>query len=358
MASDSTSLPIGNIRNVFVDHLGRLWISTFWGICLYDKSQDNFHRLTLDTGGTERRKAFENRVVFEDSHHRIWAGSNGIGLLLFDEKRQCFIPASKPSHREAAAVGSIVEEDGMLWLIAPEHLIRYNPETAAMDFYKYPLPDEEKNKVQAMVLKQDPQDKDVMWIGTWGSGLMRFSKRTGKYVSYKFQKNALFNLGNIVFDICPTDSHTLWLATNTGIQVFNREKNSFDLPVRDSIHDKTVVNIEAYCIYTDDAGIRWIGTRKGLCNINPSKQKFLSHPLWTNTPATHIIQDTASGKYYGVRFFSQRALYMYDPRTAPKKGTLFPMPILCGLNRFPYSGQTGIAVDRYYERAVHVPGSR
>src|SRR5262245_29835144 len=69
MASDTTSLPIGNIRNVFVDHGGRLWVSTFWGICLYDRSRDHFRRLSLEDGGS-RLSAFENLEVFEDSKQR------------------------------------------------------------------------------------------------------------------------------------------------------------------------------------------------------------------------------------------------------------------------------------------------
>ena len=40
---DSLSLPGNNIRDIYIDGTGQLWITTLSGICMYNKEKDNFN---------------------------------------------------------------------------------------------------------------------------------------------------------------------------------------------------------------------------------------------------------------------------------------------------------------------------
>ncbi|HKR07286.1 MAG TPA: two-component regulator propeller domain-containing protein [Bacteroidia bacterium] len=318
LAGDSTTLSSNQVHHFLTDEKGGLWIGTAQGICMYNKNKNNFTRIPVLTANGERNFYFETFQLFEDSKKNIWATVAYHNLIRFNPKRNCF---EEPLHdlpvfKENGA-GSIIEDaDGTFWVMSFRELVHYNPADRSYKIFENKFPDGEP--FQGIHLFPDSSDPGFLWIASWGSGLVHFDKRSKTFTSYNFEKSISKNLYNIVFKIHQQAPGKLWLGTNAGIAVFNSEKKIYEGFVRDSINDKPIVNTQINDIYRDDEGITWIGTVGGLSNIHPAKQNFVNEPLWLKAPyqkfypVQKYYYDLPEDKFYGIRFYSNRALVIYE----------------------------------------------
>lgn len=66
----------------------------------------------------------------------------------------------------------------------------------------------------------DPLDENLLWVGTFGGGLCRFNKRTGRCERLS-KLNGLPN--NVVYAAIPDRQGNVWVATNQGLCQINRK---------------------------------------------------------------------------------------------------------------------------------------
>jgi signal transduction histidine kinase/ligand-binding sensor domain-containing protein len=341
LAGDSTTLSSNQVLHFLTDEKGGLWIGTAQGICMYNKNKNNFTRIPVLTANGERNFYFETFQLYEDSKKNIWATVAYYNLIRFNPKRNCFeeILADPPVFKKNGA-GSIIEDvDGTFWVMSFKELVHYNPADRSYKIFENKFPDGEP--FQGIHLFPDSSDSGFLWIATWGSGLVHFDKRSETFTSYNFEKSISKNLYNIVFRIHQRSAKKLWLGTNAGIAIFDTEKKIYVGFVRDSINDKPIVNTQINDIYRDDEGITWIGAVGGLSNIHPAKQNFVNEPMWLKAPnqkyypVQKYYYDLPEDKFYGIRFYSNRALVIYERKL--NRQTEYKIPQADELRAEPFS---------------------
>ncbi len=72
------------------------------------------------------------------------------------------------------------------------------------------------------------QDEDgIIWIGTYGSGIYRFDGIN--YISYghDFGENSSIN-GNIIYQLYLDEAKRLWVGTDSGLNLYNRDLDRFE----------------------------------------------------------------------------------------------------------------------------------
>ena len=177
---DTLHIPYGNIRDIFEDTDGTLWLATETGVLNYSPSdgrikplfrsrkniypqdkarkifRDSRGELYVGTEGGLRRYDSQGTLVdiygketangtltndyitsiMEDSSGRLWVGGKG-GLYEFDRDSSCFIPlASFNDSSFSDSVFSIVEDnEGNLWIGASAEILRYDSRTGVC--YEY-----------------------------------------------------------------------------------------------------------------------------------------------------------------------------------------------------------------------------
>lgn len=181
---DPNSLPGNSIYYLFQDSLGDIWISTWAnGICRYNKNTGNFTRYDNRPGnphGLPRAPAMiitddhlgnlwfpmlsdglyvwlrdedafigynsdasqgsisSNSVltVFEDSRKRIWVGTNGGGLCLFERETQTFRTfRTDDGLPDNVIVGILEDDDGLLWLSTNNGISMFDPDNLTFRNY-------------------------------------------------------------------------------------------------------------------------------------------------------------------------------------------------------------------------------
>jgi signal transduction histidine kinase/CheY-like chemotaxis protein len=115
-------------------------------------------------------------------------------------------------------------------------------------------------------IQRDPQDVDVLWVGTNGGGLNRFKKRTGKVRRYS-TKDGLPN--DVVYGILADDAGHLWMSTNKGVSRFDPATGVFrNYDASDGLQSDEF-NRYASCKQPD--GRLFFGGVKGFNHFNPAE---------------------------------------------------------------------------------------
>lgn len=118
----------------------------------------------------------------------------------------------------------IIDGEDSFWVsTASDGLYFYNKKTKATVHYTAEEVSGSLPTNQLMNLVQDPKDKDILWIGSLGGGLVKFNKTTGKCYSFTINEGLP---NNTVYAVETDAKGLLWCSSNRGIFSFDRTDNT------------------------------------------------------------------------------------------------------------------------------------
>jgi signal transduction histidine kinase/ligand-binding sensor domain-containing protein len=338
VGGDSTSLPSNSITNLFVDHSGRLWVSTALGLCYYDRATDAFVRVPLAYNGVVQ-KEFEASMAAEDANKTLWFGTIGNGLARYDPKLNRLealpAPGSSPFQKENRITGCAFAKDGTLWVSTFSNVMHYSPETNSYEKFPSTLRGGAPHELLTVQMRRDPVHEHILWLGTWANGLVRFNTLDGNYTRYKLKPDVSNNLTNIVFDMYARSSTEFWVTTEDGLWAFDLRTNTFAGRISDVSGEFPLILGTTRRIYQDAEGIIWISSEGGVVNIHPARQHFEFCALRQGPPSAEIHVDANEGKVYAVAYYANRRLIVADmANDVPERH--YPIPFADSLLAEPF----------------------
>ncbi|MGM0466844.1 MAG: histidine kinase dimerization/phosphoacceptor domain -containing protein, partial [Acidobacteriota bacterium] len=120
-------------------------------------------------------------------------------------------------------VSILKDSENYIWVGTGSGLNKFDPKSEKFICYKHNRSDH-RSLSNDRVLCVFEDSKGWIWAGTYGGGLNKFNKRSGKFTHYK-KEDGLPN--NVVYGILEDGEGFLWLSTNRGIARFNPEKEIF-----------------------------------------------------------------------------------------------------------------------------------
>lgn len=254
------SLPSKDVQSVYQDRDGFIWISTRNGLFQYDgysitAYKSNLYHPDLLTS---------NNIycVAEDSLRRLWIGTyNGLNVL---DKRTGRI--HKIENPEIAGIGIskiLVTHDQRILFGTEVGLYEYMKEENRFLLFDGNNTDGVFPRVAIKSLFED--DRGDVWIGTWGGGLYRYERKSGKY--WKYPKMNSGNSAHVVFQ----DSYkNIWVGTwGAGLQLlhnaYDPEKTTWTTFTHNEKQAGSISDNLIYAISEDtNTQSLWVGTRSGL----------------------------------------------------------------------------------------------
>lgn len=117
-------------RSIYEDKRKNLWVASFSGLLLLDQATGQFmRRYTSDLNDHQTISSNAILCLFEDSANRLWIGTDGGGLNLFDRDTGKFTRFDRSSGLPDLSITSIQEDkEGFLWLSSYQGLIKFDPE--------------------------------------------------------------------------------------------------------------------------------------------------------------------------------------------------------------------------------------
>ncbi len=231
-----------SIRDLLVDHKGRLWVCSGYGLRGMMKNQHggfeaNEYFPDFEFKDSIRKQEWAFMTIVEDVNHQLWTGSWGGGLMLFQPEEGIF------------------------------ECYRHNPEDISSI-----------SSDLITTIKEMPDGK--LWVGTFNRGLNLFDPVSGKFENYRnnlFIKQQL-NANERIMSILCDKKQRNWIGTGNSLFIFNEglEKRLFartgDI---NKSKEFSLVKDLIYDIYEDNAGLIWIASGSGGVDLyDTQKDKF------------------------------------------------------------------------------------
>lgn len=269
------------ILSVLQSQDGYIWVGTFDGFYKFDGI--NFTRVDADKN---HEKAFSNYTfwsILEDSHHNIWLGTNGGGIIFYDAKEKAYKKFEDEKINNDIVISLFEDSQGTIWAGTRTHLIKIkNKKVEIVEVKDFP-----KLSVHSFT-----EDKNgVLWLGTRRNGLIGI--RDGKVIEHYDTQNGLAS--QQVYALLIDKDDKFWVGTTKGL--FILEDEHFIPQPLHSIKNNpfSVIN---RIFQKKGESIVWVGTYDGLVRLDGEKQSFI--PNLPHDRAGSIDKDNEGNIWVGT----------------------------------------------------------
>ena len=242
---DESSLPSNYINFIAEDSLLNLWVATTKEICLYNRKNNDFQRITINK---HLRPNITSYLLVDDGI--IFGGEHCIYKFKYATKQWEIL---------------YLEQQPKTW-VSFRKMVRYNDRYILINtlwngIYLFDL---HTNKLEKAVNFTDKNynciyvdSQEQLWISPYGKGL--YCYKNNKIIKhYTTTNSALTN--NVIYDITEKDNQ-LWIATDGGgINILSLENNSFSLINHIQGNSTSFPANSIYRIYRDPTNNIWAGT--------------------------------------------------------------------------------------------------
>ena len=202
----------------------------------------------------------------------------------------------------------------ILGLITAHHsLAQYHSNIPSEPRFTHVMSLMDKNVGSTLAIHQDKFG--FMWFGG-KSGLARFDGY--EYVYYQHDVSDPLSLSNnVIWDIEEDEAGNLWLATENGLNFFDRNTQTFTHYTHDPNNADSLRHNTVLTLFRDEHGKFWLGTNWGLDQFDTETKSFSHYPrasdpqLLGGEYVLDIAQDS-SGVYYLATGFGFK---VWNPHT-------------------------------------------
>lgn len=264
--STSGGLRSSTINGITKDRFGLMWFATDDGLAKFDGTSFTVYR--TKNNDPSSLQANEIPAIYEDTKGRIWIGTSGGSLSMYDRKNDNFInfPAGKEPNSLGNNVVKTITSDcnGKIWVGHFQGIDIVDPETRQVT----PFVDSDKKPFSAITVCLLEDSHSRMWVGT-SDGVYVFdkqNKRLAKFVNDPSDPRSICN--NVVHTIKEDKKGNIWIATANGLCMTAANLNGFTTYKHDGFSANTISGNEVNALAVDDQNRMWIGTSSGLDILN------------------------------------------------------------------------------------------
>ena len=256
--------PSDELRCLYADHRGMLWIGTNSGLKSYDGYNLQTVPITPDGTGTLPSKTILS--ITEDPDDNLWLGTRN-GLVRLDRKNGLSVAFHLDGPAQENIYTLYTASDGTVWIGTDGGLTRYEADTGRFTTYGADnawviLPDGTRTRPETYGVKSIVETPDGdLFIGTWSSGLLRFDPKEATFRAYP-----AFNPAGSAFALMLDSRERLWIGTwGQGLfildQPFDEEASQIRCIVPAAAGQRNFTRIvEDTC-----GGVVWAGDIDGIC---------------------------------------------------------------------------------------------
>lgn len=363
--TEEAGLPNNSVTAVMKDSFGYIWVATQDGLARYDGYR------FLSYGVKEPLYRLKGNYVYtlcEDRQKRLWVGSEA-GLDLIDLRTGLSVPAadlgatSELSTLFNSFVRSVIQTtDGSIWVVTDKMLwcLELDRSGVVTDCYRMQAEADESvsaiaeieggvcagvgNCIYRIVKEGDKlrkqqlsesivpfsddwrisclqADGDFLWIGS-NRGLFRYYRQTKTMKRYRYSSHREGMLSQAyITDMKLTSDGSLVVSTFNGLNVYDRESDTFSFIRRVENSEERGLNSNIIvCLFTDGQDI-WAGTQGGGVNLLYLSRRLevsrLGDIPWKLSPGrtpqiSAVTEDKKGNLWIGT---IEGGLYRMNPQT-------------------------------------------
>ena len=352
-SANSKSLSSNRVNKIYVSKDGLIWIGTESGLNVFDEKTGIFKRYFSNNSEKNSLSSSNILSIYEDHLNNIWIGTNnGLNLLNKDKRTWKRFSNSQIKNPSNNSINAITEDETkQLWIGTSFGLNHVNRITGELTYYSI---EKDKNSfdginpIYALVSSKDqklwvgsnttlqlfdiknkqiisindnsgnenltPNDgifslledhSGILWIGTSSEGVIKYDRNLTYFPSYNYSVSNTPTAKNIVRGISEDKKGNIYLATDAGLEYYNRSNGTYQT-FKHSSEDATSLTSDyttAVLVNRSNTGV-WVTTSSNGLNyldIRTGKFKHFKEgkgQFNLNSNNTYSLLEDRSGKIW------------------------------------------------------------
>jgi signal transduction histidine kinase/ligand-binding sensor domain-containing protein/DNA-binding response OmpR family regulator len=272
-----------NVQQVFIDSKQNIWLGT-WNEGIFFLKKGTKKLINFNIQNTKGLSSDRVLSFAEDSYGKIWIGTFLSGLSYYDPSRNNFFKCnSKPfvDHLLTSAFVRkvFVDSDDSIWVGTTEGLFTItqgkNDTFTVVSLNDKITKSLNNNTSTNTILTIFESKNKLIWIGTDGSGLFNYNKKTKQITLY----NGAQSVNEKSISAITEDNYgAIWLSGKSGITKLDLKNNkTYNFNTADGL---LVNDFNNNSVYKDQKGIIYFGSYEGINYFDPSQiSKSIKQPL-------------------------------------------------------------------------------
>lgn len=275
---------ITQINYSYFDHSNVLWVGTWnMGLVKLNLNRNNFTNYSLPDDGLNKTTAKDVWSIYEDSKGFLWISTNR-GILLFDKSTKEYVKTFSSGQGTSSLninhINKICEDkNGDIWIATwGGGLNRYDRKTGKFRYYKNNKTD--YTSLSSDLLRYIYCDREgIIWCATVDKGFCKYNPDSDNFTRYYNTESDINSVSyNDVSFIYEDKNGFLWLGTwNGGLNKFDKKTGKCKRYYYDVNNPKSIPSDYVLCGREDGKGNLWIGTSNGLCKYLEDEDKFQNY---------------------------------------------------------------------------------
>lgn len=265
---DASSLSGNNVKTLFVDRKGVVWVGTSGrGLNCYDEKTDGFKHYRSKPGDGSSISSDHILSLFEDVAGNLWIGTEGGGLNLYNRRRNDFTtfrhdPTNTTSLNNDIITAIHEDHAGALWIGTGAGGVNWHDAKKNRFVHVHDDPNNSRDLEGNDVWAITEDSRGALWVGTYGKGVSRYDVEKRDFIHYRHLGNNPNSIGhNNILSMCATKDGDVWIGTEGGgLTRYDRARDRFVRFRKESGKPNSLGGDEVTRILEDSEGFLWIGT--------------------------------------------------------------------------------------------------
>jgi len=293
------------IWSIAEDSHGDLWLATDGGgVARWERRTEQFQQFRHDPALPQSLASDGVRVLLIDAQGRIWAGTKDQGLDVLDPNTG---HARHYRHQDADAhslpsdaIGALyADHEGRIWIGTDGGLSRFDAASNGFINYGEAMSAAHISDLRVRAIRED--HTGALWVGTVSGGLARIEPTGNRTTIFRHDPMKVHSLSqDHVWAVVEDDAQRLWVATADGLDLFDRNSESFVRYGHDMDNPQSLRDSDVLSLYQDRGGVLWVGTRGGGASHWNPRSLLLGHYFSAAFRAAQVVSfaDDGAGKVW------------------------------------------------------------
>jgi serine phosphatase RsbU (regulator of sigma subunit)/ligand-binding sensor domain-containing protein len=310
----------------------QLWASTFDGLVLFDL-QKGVQKHIRDNG--DLRLLHNNAILV---NNELWIPTRTSGILRYNLNSEKITYINQNSNNEKGISSNYVnillkDKEGIVWSGSRDGgLDRINPKTNIVKRYNH-IPGNSESLPDNSVYALFELNENELWIGTNG-GLGLFNKNNESFENYYYNPNDTSSLSaQQVSYILKSKNGSFWISSyGGGLNKFDADKKTFQ---RFTSQKNNIPNNTVYSLIEDDKSFLWVSTAKGIARFSPITGTY---DYLIDLPDNYKVNKFPNGN---IIFSGPRGMLVFDPNKIKYNSS----PPIVSLSKFNINSEVSSKVN-------------
>ena len=265
---DTTSLVSSDVNKIFEGPDNKLWIHTWSGMNVYDPLTEHFER---NTTRILRSLSIPQGFITDikrDAENNFWFLHESQGLFRYSPATRSTVQvAHEDNDSTSIATNRIAawcqDPTGQIWVLHMNGILeKLNASSLHVEYRSRALSKEFRNQILEYQFMADRGGDLWLYVNNYNAGVFQFSPASKKWKHFDQTTTPSLNT-SLVRGIVEDEAGLLWIATDHGgINLLNKETMSVEYILHNAEDEKSLSQNSINVLYKDPDGIIWAGTFK------------------------------------------------------------------------------------------------